>query len=300
MHPRAILHPLLLALLCGLGAPVLAADFDPVTMDPPAAGPPPRMDGVSIPSGSTTMNGIVYVPGGPGPHPVALVLHGLPGNERNLDLAQALRRAGWAVVFFHYRGAWGSGGAFGFRNVLEDVGAAVDWSLQSGVRERFGLGEGPRTLVGHSMGGFAALGAGAEDEDVGCIASLAGANLGLLGRAVADPELERRVVESMDAYARGPLSGTSGTLLVSELAREAERFDLMTRIEALADHPLLLVAGSRDEVLDPAAHHAPLLAGLRDADADVRAHVLDDDHAFSASRIALSRALVEWMGAQCR
>ena len=46
MHPRAILHPLLLALLCGLGAPVLAADFDPVTMNPPAADPPPRMDAV--------------------------------------------------------------------------------------------------------------------------------------------------------------------------------------------------------------------------------------------------------------
>ena len=30
---------------------------------------------------------------GAGPHPTMLLLHGLPGNERNLDLAQAARRA---------------------------------------------------------------------------------------------------------------------------------------------------------------------------------------------------------------
>jgi len=37
-----------------------------------------------------------------------VLLHGYPGNERNLDLAQARRRDGWDIVFFHYRGAWGS------------------------------------------------------------------------------------------------------------------------------------------------------------------------------------------------
>ena len=39
-------------------------------------------------------------------------MHGLPGNERNLDLAQAIRRAGWDVLTFTYRGAWGSPGDF--------------------------------------------------------------------------------------------------------------------------------------------------------------------------------------------
>ena len=43
-----------------------------------------------------------------------ILLHGFPGNERNLDLAQAIRRSGWNAVFFHYRGAWGSGGVFSF------------------------------------------------------------------------------------------------------------------------------------------------------------------------------------------
>ena len=54
-----------------------------------------------------------------------ILLHGFPGNERNLDLAQALRRAGWNAVFFHYRGSWGSDGDFSFGHVLEDVAAVV-------------------------------------------------------------------------------------------------------------------------------------------------------------------------------
>jgi len=32
----------------------------------------------------------------------------LSGNERNLDLAQDIRRAGWDVLYFDYRGSWGS------------------------------------------------------------------------------------------------------------------------------------------------------------------------------------------------
>ena len=34
-------------------------------------------------------------PQGLGPHPVVIMLHGFPGNEKNLDLAQSIRRAGW-------------------------------------------------------------------------------------------------------------------------------------------------------------------------------------------------------------
>jgi len=47
----------------------------------------------------------------------------LPGFEQNGDLGQTLRRSGWNVLIFHYRGAWGSGGTFSFANCLEDVQA---------------------------------------------------------------------------------------------------------------------------------------------------------------------------------
>src|SRR5690348_13115195 len=51
-----------------------------------------------IPSHGLLINGVAYVPNGRGPHPVLVLCHGLPGNEKNLDLAQAVRRAGWIAV----------------------------------------------------------------------------------------------------------------------------------------------------------------------------------------------------------
>jgi hypothetical protein len=67
------------------------------------------------------MSGLIYQAAGKGVHPTALLLHGYPGNEKNLDVAQALRSEGWNVVFFHYRGSWGSEGEFSFINAEQDV-----------------------------------------------------------------------------------------------------------------------------------------------------------------------------------
>lgn len=289
---------ILFSLLC-LSAIVAAAD--PVALDPEPKEPPPSMASVRIPSDGAQLNGIVYVPGGPGPHPVAFVLHGLPGDERNLDLAQVLRRDGWAVVFFHYRGAWGSPGAFSFTHVLEDVAAAVDWSLDEETRERFRLNDRARALVGHSMGGFAALTAGSEHERVGCIASLAGANMSLIAGALAeDASLRSSFAGSLDALADGPLDGTGGEALIAELEANVEAWDLERRAERLAAHRLLMVAGARDDVAPPELHHDPLLAALLRAEADVTSVVLRDDHAFSGSRVALAREVTTWLSGSCR
>ena len=103
-----------------------------IAQDPPAdAAHPARMEVIHVPTGGVKVNGIVYVAAGPGPHPTFVLFHGLPGNERNLDLAQAVRRAGWNVVAINYRGSWGSPGAFSFAQNLEDARAVLARSLGS-------------------------------------------------------------------------------------------------------------------------------------------------------------------------
>ena len=46
--------------------------------------------------------------------PVVILCHGMPGQDKNLDLAHALRRAGYFAVTFSYRGVWGSHGEYSF------------------------------------------------------------------------------------------------------------------------------------------------------------------------------------------
>ena len=50
---------------------------------------PPTMGELSFESGGCKLNGFMYVANGPGPHPTVVILHGYPGNERNLDPARA-------------------------------------------------------------------------------------------------------------------------------------------------------------------------------------------------------------------
>jgi dipeptidyl aminopeptidase/acylaminoacyl peptidase len=258
------------------------------------------MSELAIESGGASMNAILYRPRGAGPHPVVVLLHGYPGNERNLDLAQALRRAGRAVLFFHYRGAWGSEGAFGFGNALADVEAAVALARSPAFAAEHGLDPGGLALVGHSMGGFLALHSGSRLDDVACVASLAGANLGLMGRAArADPAQARAAEARLGAWS-GPIRGTTPERLVAELAENADAFDTLGRARALAGKPLLLVAGARDSVTPPEVHHEPLVAALRAAGATrLRDVVLDADHAFSDSRIALAREVEAWLREEC-
>jgi len=82
------------------------------------------------------MYSVIYIASGAGPHPTVLMLHGFPGNEKNLDLAYSVRRAGWNVLAPFYRGAWGSGGTFSFTHTLEDAQASIDFLRQPEKRQK--------------------------------------------------------------------------------------------------------------------------------------------------------------------
>jgi len=271
-------------------------------MDPPIdrAHPARMAEDFRLESDGSRLNAILYEASGPGPHPTAVLLHGFPGNERNLDLAQALRRAGWNVAFFHYRGAWGSGGRFSFGHVLEDVAAVVRRLRDPATATAHRIDPARIALVGHSMGGFAALVAGAEIPEVECVVSLAGANLGVWLAAIASPEGAQRTAETLETWGRGPIAGIRGDLLVEELRESPERFDTPSHAEALAEKPLLLVVATRDEVLPRAQHHDPLVAALQARGArHLRHPELDADHAFSDQRVALARTVVEFLNTEC-
>jgi dienelactone hydrolase len=282
-----------------LGGCATGAGFDPIGEDPAFdTAYPARTDQVVFTSAGARMFGVLYEPSGPGPNPTTIVLHGFPGDERNLDLAQAIRRSGWNALFFHYRGAWGSEGEFGFVHVLEDVRAVVDTISEPGFASAHRIDPGRIALVGHSMGGFAALLSASEIEGVDCVASLAGANIGLWNVAFVDPDAEMQIAGALDVW-RGPIE-TRGSALVAEVRAHAGRFDLTRHAAVLAQKPTLLIAGARDEVTPPALHHAPLAAAIgAEPDAKLESHVLDADHAFADRRVELTRLVVVWLGRSC-
>jgi dipeptidyl aminopeptidase/acylaminoacyl peptidase len=110
---------------------------------------------LTIPSGGSLMQGFLYRANGKQKHPTLLLLHGYPGNERNLDLAQVVRARGWNVIYFNYRGSWGSQGKFSFENAVEDVVNVVDYCEKN--QEKLQIDPANIVLFGHSMGGWVLL-----------------------------------------------------------------------------------------------------------------------------------------------
>jgi pimeloyl-ACP methyl ester carboxylesterase len=130
-----------------------AANAEPVPQaviaDPPRdLAHPAHNQQLVIPSHGSAMNALLFVTGGAGPHPTVILMHGLPGNERNLDLAQAIRSNGWDVLTFTYRGAWGSAGEFSISNAIEDAAAALAFA-RSPEGAKLGIDAHHIVLAGH-------------------------------------------------------------------------------------------------------------------------------------------------------
>lgn len=273
-----------------------ADSWDPVTMDPPpgALAPPPSSVSFKFASSGSLINATMYLAGGPGPHATVVLLHGWPGNERNLDLAQALRRAGYHVLTMNYRGAWGSGGVYSYRHAVEDALAALVFLRSAEARDKYGVDAGRLLLCGHSVGGYVALQAGASDPSVRAVAAIAPMNENQRAAALRVPATR----DALFARFKASTDVDSGPLRVESLDAMVDHvpgYDFLDELKAWHDRPVLLVASTRDATLPIAEHHQPIEHALRTAGVkEIETVIFDDDHVFSAHRIGLTRTVVEW------
>lgn len=296
---RLLLIALALTLACAAPAPRDAASetpYDPVVEDPRSLDPefPPAILNVEFESGGAQLNGIVYVAQGVGPHPTLVLLHGLPGFERNLDLAQAVRRAGWNVFFFHYRGAWGSGGDFKLAHLPEDAMAAVALAREPSFAQTHRIDSGRLALGGHSGGGWATMLAGQRGDAPACLVSMAGAHAFSASPMLETTEGRAQGAALLDTWA-APLSGTSGAAMVEELAANRDAWTVLQHPETYGGKKILLLGGTRDADTPVDVNHTPFVEALTAAGADVEEKVFDTDHSFSDHRIALARTVVDFL-----
>jgi pimeloyl-ACP methyl ester carboxylesterase len=262
----------------------------------------PAMDELHIVNHGSRMNGLIYLAAGNGPHPLVIFLHGFPGNERNLDLAQAVRRAGYDALYLDYRGNWGSGGDFSFANALDDVSAILSWSRTPAIAAKYHIDPRRIALVGHSLGGWLALMSAPNEPANVCVAALAAWNIGWAGaRFSAHPdELKSNLDYFRDVTSPGgPIHGDADSL-IAQMSDESRRWNYLTHAASISTHAILLVSAARDSPDENPAMHALLGAALKSAGApNVTSLVYGDDHPFSAHRPQLANALVRWLKTRC-
>jgi pimeloyl-ACP methyl ester carboxylesterase len=270
-----------------------------IPIDPtPDKAAPAAMQSFQLPSHGALLNAFVYIASGAGPHPVVLLLHGFPGNERNLDLAQVLRRAGYDVLYFNYRGSWGSPGNFSLGNSIEDTVAAIAYMRVPANAAKFRADPKKIVLVGHSMGGFMALNAGAQDAAVSGIITISAGDmatrrLGSVPAAGRDAAV-KTVGQHFAAEGMAPLAGCTPEGIALEAYENASKWNFVSLAPKLASRPMLVITS--DDGLATASDE--LVAALHKlGDVQVKTAHIADDHAYSASRISLAQQVVDGLAA---
>lgn len=272
------------AALAGARAPELPPAI--FTDPPPDPANPARMEVLHIPTGGVEINGVAYLAAGAGVKPTLVICHGWPGNEKNLDLAQAVRRAGWNAVTFNYRGSWGSPGSFRFGHNPEDARAVLAFLREPARAAALGVDPARVAIAGHSMGGWVGALVGGSDPDLIGTALISAANMGLAGK------LPRQQLIEEAANNAETLADTSPEIMADELAQQSRAFDFLSAAQGLATKPLLVL--SSDDGLAPDTD--ALVAAV---DAQGGAHVtrihVATDHAWSDRRIELATRLIRWL-----
>jgi uncharacterized protein len=282
MRASLLVGTLLFTSTLGAQAPPRALYTDP----PRDAKHPARNEVLHLPTHGVEVNGLAFLAAGAGRHPTLLFLHGLPGNEKGHDLAQVVRRAGWNVITFNYRGSWGSPGAFSFDHTLEDAAAVLAHLRDSANAARLAVDTARLVIGGHSMGGWAAALTASRDARLRGAVLISAADMGLVG-TMPRADAVAFMKDNMES-----LAGGTAESLGEDLVAGASRRRLANAAPGLARMPLLVLTSNDD--LGP--HSDSLVAAVRRlGNTRVTTLHVATDHAWADRRVALATAVLRWL-----
>jgi len=283
-HIAFFVFAIVLSTTAALCQSVPAAIF---TDPPPDSAHPASMSVLHIPSHGVLINGVLYASSGPGPHPALIICHGLPGNEKNLDLAQAVRRAGWNAVTFNYRGSWGSPGQFRFVQNIEDAGAVLAYLRDPANASRLGIDTRRIAIAGHSMGGWVTANVAAHDSALLGAILISAADMSALPQRATRDRVVAEMADDMES-----LAGVTAESMADDLIANAKGHEFATTVDGLAKLPVLVL--SSNDGLAPATD-ALVKALQTKGDKSVTVIHADTDHGWSDHRIFLESQVITWL-----
>ncbi len=295
-------RPTLAATMC-LGAALIAGGAQarkapvPIALDAPLDGAhPARRIAVEVPSHGVMLEGRILQAAGAGPHPTMIMLDGLPGWDSVMDVDMAARAAGWTVLVFRYRGAWGSPGTFSVTHAIEDASAAVAWLRTPEVAAKYDVDTRRIVLAGHSMGGFCTLAAGRGDRHVAGLIALDPWNAGGDAKMIlATPQYRSGYDAALDDPAA--VGGVTGHTIAQETLDHAQAWDYDDWAGDMAGRPLLLFGAGQSQLEGNGPAVGALADNIRKIDGHgLTAVVWPTDHYFTDRRAEMIDTVITWLG----
>ena len=128
--------------------------FAPTLASPQKSTPATSKTAVVIPRGDIELRGWFYNANVDGTAPLAILLHGFPGNpDEPLGLGTALAALGVNALGFNFSGTHQSGGDFSMKTSQLDIAAVFAFVRDPVFLERFSIDSDRIALGGHSFGG---------------------------------------------------------------------------------------------------------------------------------------------------
>lgn len=195
-------------------------------------------------------------------------------------LAKALTRAGWLTMTFDFTGIGQSGGAFEDTTVQTQVGDVTRAAVALIERNA-----GPCLLIGHSLGGAAAVLAASRLKTVDRVIAVA---------APSDVEHVRHLFAGAPERADGAVEATIGGrpfLIGAAFRDELAEHDVVAAAASL-ERPFLVVEAGDDTVVGTEQTRR-----LAEAGGAERITIADADHLFSGldAADALATAVLGWL-----
>lgn len=196
--------------------PVLNSLRPLVEATPEPGSLPYSEEDVTFDNGDVTLAGTLTLPAGDGPHPAVILVSGSGPQDRDESLApvttlrpfrliaDALGRAGVAVLRYDDRGVGLSGGVFadsGLDEFTEDAAAGIDY-----LRSRDEIDPEQIGIIGHSEGALVAAKLGASDADLAFIVTLAGPGVNGMDVLLLQNQRIMEVAGATEAQIEGQLA----------------------------------------------------------------------------------------------
>jgi hypothetical protein len=161
---------------------------------------------------------------------------------------------------------------------------------------QYGIDPKMVTLIGYSMGGWASMIVAEGDGSIRNVAYIAGYNLGLISGFAELSSLNREQIVTAFKEYMPPLKGCTPEGLMQEILSHSEEFDILSRAGSFKDRSILMVKAKNDKTAIPDVHHGILLEAFKEVGVgDLTEISLDTGHQFLGKRIALQRAIFDWV-----